>query len=149
MTGAGWHHTEHLVLRTWRAEDREIAIALWTDPSVSRFIIAGGRFTEGDALNRLAREIETERKHGYQYWPLFLRTTGEPVGCCGLKQYRFEERVLEFGVQLLPAFWGRGLANEAGRAVSTEETVLQALRVLVEAEQSAALVRQHAPRPRR
>jgi hypothetical protein len=41
------------------------------------------------------------------------------------------------------------LSAEAGHSVSVEETVLQALRVLVEDEQNAALTRQHAPRPRR
>ena len=29
-------------------------------------------------------EIETERTHGIQYWPIFLLITGEHVGCCGL-----------------------------------------------------------------
>lgn len=41
------------------------------------------------------------------------------------------------------------LSKETGRAVSSVETVLTALRVLIEAEQSAALAPQHPPRPRR
>jgi [ribosomal protein S5]-alanine N-acetyltransferase len=109
--------TERLILRNWTPEDRALAIALWTDPSVSRFIVAGGCFTTEDAVARLEREIKTCAEHGFQYWPLFEAGTGAFVGCAGLKPYRIEQRVLEFGVQLLPDFWGRGFANEAGRAI--------------------------------
>ena len=109
--------TKRLTFRTWRPDDRDLAIALWTDPAVARFIVAGGVFSREAALARLGREIDNERRHGYQYWPLFLTESGDHVGCCGLKPYSASERVLEFGVQLLPAFWGRGLAVEAGRAV--------------------------------
>ena len=55
--------------------------------------------------------------YGLQYWPMFLLDSDRHVGCAGLRPYRSEQRVYEFGVHLCRAFWGRGLAREAALAV--------------------------------
>jgi RimJ/RimL family protein N-acetyltransferase len=52
---------------------------------------------------------------GIQYWPIFLLATGDHVGCAGLRPK--EPQVLELGYYLKPAFWGTGLATEAGAAL--------------------------------
>ncbi len=93
----------------------DLAMALWGDAEVTRLI--GGPFSRDQVRERLGREIATMRSHGVQYWPVFLRATGEHVGCCGLRPYRMEEKVYEVGVHLRPAFWGRGYAPEATDAV--------------------------------
>lgn len=49
-----------------------------------------------------------------QYWPVFLLTSGELVGCCGLRPH---DDAFELGVHLRPAFWGQGYAAEAAGAV--------------------------------
>lgn len=58
-----------------------------------------------------------QAEHGFQYWPIFLRADGAHIGCCGLRHYRPEQGIHEFGVHIRPAFWHQGLALEAGNAV--------------------------------
>lgn len=108
--------TERLGFRTWRPEDIDLAVGLWGDPEVARFIYAKppGRAALED---RLAREIAMQTERGFQYWPIFLLDGAAHVGCCGLRPYRPEDRIHEFGVHIRPAYWRQGLAFEAGTAV--------------------------------
>jgi ribosomal-protein-alanine N-acetyltransferase len=106
--------SERLEFRTWRPDDVELAVALWADPDVARFIQTAPPSRAG-ACARLAAEIALETEHRIQYWPIFLRAGGDHVGCAGLRPYRGS--VLELGVHLRPGSWGQGLAREAARAV--------------------------------
>lgn len=67
----------------------------------------------------LEREIERMNTHGFQYWPIYLLSEDEFVGCCGLRSYRPEDAVHELGFHLRPRYWGKGLAVEAGREAIT------------------------------
>ncbi|HYE78423.1 MAG TPA: GNAT family N-acetyltransferase [bacterium] len=107
--------TPRLGFRCWTPADISLAEALWTDPAVMRFL--GGPYSLAQAWERLEAEIERQATSSFQSWPLFDRATGAHVGCCGLKPLRREERIPEFGFHLRPEWWGRGLAEEAGRAV--------------------------------
>jgi len=109
--------TSRLVFRPWRVDDLDLALGLWGDPAVTRWITARGVLSKSDIERRLADEIELQRRHGMQYWPVFLLDDGAHVGCCGLRPYDPAHGVFELGVHLRPAFWGRGLAVEATRAV--------------------------------
>jgi RimJ/RimL family protein N-acetyltransferase len=104
-----------LGFRCWTREDMPLALALWGNPQVTRLL--GGPFSPEEVEQRLAREIAQYEACGLQYWPIFLLTTGEHVGCAGLRPYRPSERIHELGFHLLPAYWGQGLAEEAARAV--------------------------------
>jgi [ribosomal protein S5]-alanine N-acetyltransferase len=107
--------SERLGFRSWSDADMDLAMALWGDPEVTRLI--GGAFSRAQVQERLSGEIATMQSHGIQYWPVFLLTTGEHVGCCGLRPYKSEEGICEIGVHLRKAFWGQGFAPEATRAV--------------------------------
>ncbi len=107
--------TARLAFRTWRDDDGELAVALWGDADVARYITAfDGPPSRASCLERLHRELACQAEHGFQYWPAFL-PGGELVGCAGLRPYR--DGVLELGVHLRPAHWRRGYADELGRAV--------------------------------
>lgn len=105
-------HTERLQFRTWREEDLGLAQQLWGDPRVTAMI--DGAMTPEQVEERLRREIGLQNEFGVQYWPVFWRAGGEFVGCCGLRPY---QDIYQLGYHLRPEFWGRGLAEEAGRAV--------------------------------
>jgi [ribosomal protein S5]-alanine N-acetyltransferase len=107
--------TQRLAFRTWTEADLDLARSLWGDPEVTRFL--GGPFSEEQVRERLEEEISTQTTDGIQYWPMFLRGTGELVGCCGLTPFKPEERLPELGFHLRKAHWGRGYAEEAARAV--------------------------------
>jgi RimJ/RimL family protein N-acetyltransferase len=46
---------------------------------------------------------------------MFELTTGQHIGCGGLRPYRPEEKIHELGVHLRPAFWAKGFATEAAQ----------------------------------
>ena len=106
-----------LGFRPWTPEDLPSAQALWGDPQVARFIHAQGCFPQAEVAARLAREMETQRRFGIQYWPIFLRASFAFAGCCGLRPYAARPETLELGVHLLPGFWHQGLAREAAERV--------------------------------
>lgn len=107
--------TARLGFRPWCADDLELAMALWGDIQVTRFI--GGPFSEKEVQARLARELVFMNEHGVQYWPAFLLGDGDFTGCCGLRPYRLEDGIYELGFHFRPMYWGKGFAVEASRAV--------------------------------
>lgn len=107
--------SERLGFRPWSDADVELAVELWGDPEVTRFL--GGPFSREQARERLSREMATLRSHGVQCWPVFLLASGEHLGCCGLRPYAPDEKIYELGFHLKMAHWGRGYAREAARAV--------------------------------
>jgi len=105
--------TARLGFRQWSEADGELALGLWGDPEVTRWL--GGPFTDEQVRQRLAKHIAMAKEHGMQYWPIFLLSTGEHVGCCGLQPYR--PGIPELGYHLRQEFWGQGIAREAAAAV--------------------------------
>lgn len=101
----------------WTVEDEALALLLWGDPDVSRYICASGVFTHDEILSRLSLEVERGERLGVQYWPIFELSTGELIGCCGLRPYGDIEGAFEIGFHLRPGFWRRGLAREAAERV--------------------------------
>jgi RimJ/RimL family protein N-acetyltransferase len=105
-----------LGFRCWRESDLAQAIELWGDAEVTRHISARG-FTPEDIAERLKREIDSQRRHGLSYWPIFLLATGEHVGCCGLRARETEPGVPELGFHIASRHWRRGYALEAASRV--------------------------------
>jgi RimJ/RimL family protein N-acetyltransferase len=117
MTGSNNYllTSARLGFRPWTANDLPLAMALWGDPEVTRYI--GGPFSQRAVEEKLRKEITWMNDGHVQYWPIFLLSDHTHVGCCGLRPYKPEERIYEMGFHLRPAFWGKGFAVEAGRAV--------------------------------
>jgi ribosomal-protein-alanine N-acetyltransferase len=107
--------TARLGFGHWTLDDLPLATALWGDPQVTRLV--GGPFSQEQVKARLTREIDTRESSGVQYWPMFWLADGQFVGCGGLRPYKPEAQILELGFHLRPAYWGKGLAVEAGQAV--------------------------------
>jgi [ribosomal protein S5]-alanine N-acetyltransferase len=105
-----------LGFRRWTAADLPLAQAIWGDPEVTRFV--GGPFSREQVREKLEREMANMERCGVQYWPIFLLERGEHVGCAGLRPHGDDPRALETGYYLRPLYWGRGLAQESGRAVA-------------------------------
>jgi len=104
-----------LGFRRWSEDDLPVALALWGDPTVTRF--TGGPFSPGQVAQRLKNEIASQNENHFQYWPIFLLETDEHVGSAGMRAYKPAERIYAMGFYLRPPLWGRGFAEEAGRAV--------------------------------
>lgn len=107
--------SERLGFRWWTENDFALAHALWGDIEVARYF--GGPFSDHEVRIRLKRELERRKSCGFQYWPIFLLSDGDHVGCCGLRPYGTDTAIPELGFHLRPKYWQQGLAWEAARAV--------------------------------
>jgi RimJ/RimL family protein N-acetyltransferase len=107
--------SDRLLFHPWTHADLDDAVALWGNAEVMAML--GGVQSREHIVARLAREIDSQAQHGFQYWR--LTDHGQFVGCCGLKLTDLEDsrRVVEMGFHLMPHAWGRGFATEASRAV--------------------------------
>ena len=103
------------MFRSWTETDAALAEALWCDPDVTRYF--GGAMTKEQARARLDTERERESRLGIQYWPMFLRETGEFAGCAGLRPWQMDPKTIEAGVHVMRSAWGLRLGEEALRAV--------------------------------
>ena len=112
--------TARLTFRSWTENDTALAEALWCDPEVTHYF--GGAMTREQARARLDSERERENSLGMQYWPMFLRETGEFAGCAGLRPWQMDTKTIEAGVHLMRSAWdcswARRLYARCSRMVS-------------------------------
>lgn len=106
--------SERLGFGLWSTSDLMLAQDLWGNAEVTSLI--GGPFTDEQIGQRLDREIASMTSFNVQYWPVFLLENGQFAGCAGLRPHRLDQQIYELGFHFRPAYWRRGLAQEAGRA---------------------------------
>lgn len=110
-------NTARIGFSRWRDSDLALAAQLWGDEEVTRFICARGMFNEQEIACRLETEIQNYRRFNIQYWPIFELSTGELIGCCGIRPFKAETHAYEIGFHLRKKYWGMGFASEAAIAV--------------------------------
>jgi RimJ/RimL family protein N-acetyltransferase len=105
------------VLRELVAEDAAFVVALTNEPSFIAHIGDRGVRTIADAQQYIETGPWTRyRAHGFGLWLVQSRETGEAMGVCGLLK-RDTLPAPDIGFAFRPAFWSRGFALEAARAV--------------------------------
>ena len=115
--GTFYLQTRRLFFRAWASNDLELAMGLWGDPQVTRFFDAREQLSAREVQARLAQEIAGQNDSGVQYWPIFLRSSRQHVGCCGLRPYRPPGNIYEIGFHICSRHWGNGYATEAALRV--------------------------------
>ncbi|GGD61645.1 GNAT family N-acetyltransferase [Aurantiacibacter arachoides] len=115
--------TDRLVLRPPTADDLPFLLAEMNTPMVMRYL-GGEVFTEADVTSRLQADIDAfGRDDGWKRWTIFRRDDNARVGRCGLFRVRMKAAPdalrgqPEIGWTLAEAYWGKGFATEAARAV--------------------------------
>jgi RimJ/RimL family protein N-acetyltransferase len=117
MAGKTILETQRLLLREFDEGDVEVFYRLGSDPAVLRYTGAPSLTSLEHALEVLrTRPLADYQKYGYGRWACVLKESGEVIGFCGPK-YLDELGEVDLGYWLMPAYWGHGLASEAGRAV--------------------------------
>lgn len=109
--------TERLLLRRWRAADREPFAALNADPRVMEHFPAPLARQESDA--RAARIEAHFLQHGFGLWALEIVDVAPFAGFIGLSVTCFEAHFtpcVEIGWRLGAEYWGGGFATEGARA---------------------------------
>ena len=111
--------TPRLILRRWKASDREPFARLNADPRVMRYFPSTLSQAESDEMaERIQRRIA---ERGWGLYAAELRSTGDFIGFIGLSMPGFEAHFtpcVEIGWRLAAEFWNRGLATEGAQAVA-------------------------------
>jgi RimJ/RimL family protein N-acetyltransferase len=111
--------TPRLRLRTAALADAGFFLRLMNEPSWLENIGDRGVRSLADAAGYIANNIWAQHQlHGYGMYAVQLRSSGLPIGICGLVKRDFLPGP-DLGVALLPDFVGQGYALEAARAVTT------------------------------
>jgi len=103
-----------LLLRQWRDEDLPEFAAMCADPQVMRYFPAPLSRLESASLIGRVREHFAE--HGFGFWALERKDTGQFLGFTGLGVVGFDAPftpAIEIGWRLAREHWGLGYASEA------------------------------------
>ncbi len=109
--------TPRLILRQWRAEDREAFAAMCADPDVMRYFPSCLDRQASDALADRCEALIREK--GYGAWALEIKGGPPFVGFTGLHVPDDElpfSPCVEILWRLARPAWGQGYATEAARA---------------------------------
>jgi ribosomal-protein-alanine N-acetyltransferase len=111
--------TPRLILRRLRFDDAPFVVALLNEPSFIENIGDRGVRSIEDA-HRYLREgpMAMYSHHGFGLWHTARKSDGAPIGMCGLLKRDILPDV-DLGYAFLPAYWGRGFAQEAAAATVT------------------------------
>ena len=112
--------TERLILRRWRAKDREPYEAMTSDPEVMDWL--GGTLTGEETQARVDRIEAHFDRWGYGRFALERKADGAFLGYCGIAHV-FEGLPVtgvEIGWGLARHAWGQGYVSEAARAATSE-----------------------------
>jgi RimJ/RimL family protein N-acetyltransferase len=108
--------TPRLVLRAWRDEDKAPFARMNADPEVMEYFPSVMNREQSDGFVERMREHFAE--HGWGFWALALRDTGELIGYTGLRLGKGLScsPCFEAGWRLARVHWGAGYASEAAGA---------------------------------
>ncbi len=114
--------TEHLRLRSFRADDLPAFVAYRREPAVARYQTWDTSYSMTDATRFLASQeaVEFGTPAAWVQLAAIDRLTGSLCGDCGVRVDADQPGTAEIGVTLAPECQGSGLATEALAAVITK-----------------------------
>ncbi|MBV8651702.1 MAG: GNAT family N-acetyltransferase [Alphaproteobacteria bacterium] len=108
--------TARLLLRPFRPEDIDQAFALFADPEVMKYSVAGADSDRAATEARLARYQRDYERDGFGVFAMVDRGPGRLVGIAGLRRLEHGNEV-ELIYRLRRDKWGQGFASEAVSAL--------------------------------
>ncbi len=109
--------TDRLVLRAMHNDDAEAIWLLRSDERVNKYIDRPKAITIEDAENFIKKIESAIANNESFYWGINLKNNNTLIGTICLFHISTENNTAEIGYELLPAFQGKGLMNEAITAV--------------------------------
>ncbi len=106
--------TERLTFRPFTPDDYPLFAAMHGDPEVQQFI--GGLWDEATLRGRFDSYVADHAAHGFAKWRMD-EAGGDFVGAAGFSLDARTGRA-DLGYSFVRSAWGRGLANEAARALT-------------------------------
>ncbi len=108
--------TPRLELRPFTLADAPVIHAVYRDPVVMRHVGAGPVPGIDASKAMLRAYIAHQERHGFSFWALLERASGELIGDAGLYRPDGRRPGAELGYTLRESSWSRGYATEAARA---------------------------------
>lgn len=146
LTAAPVLETGRTILRPHRLDDFDAYCAMWTHPTVFRFI--GGRARDREeSWQRFLRHAGLWSLLGFGFWAVEDKASGRFIGEAGFHDLKRDivppiEGIPEAGWALAPEAHGKGLATEVvGRVVAFGDDALGAARTvcIIDPENVASL----------
>ena len=109
--------TERLRLSPFTAADEHAVFALASDPAVARFVRFEAHRDIAETRAFLELVLEHYRRGDPFAWAIILREDERLIGSCGFVSQAPERHAAEIGYWLGKAYWGKGYAVEAARAL--------------------------------
>jgi [ribosomal protein S5]-alanine N-acetyltransferase len=109
--------TDRLTLRRLVMDDAEQILALRSDANVNQYLDRAPSQTIDDASRFIATIHENINKNEALYWAITLTGSPRLVGTICLFQFSDQNRQCDIGYELLPAFQGQGIMQEAAKKV--------------------------------
>jgi [ribosomal protein S5]-alanine N-acetyltransferase len=109
--------TERLTLRQLSVNDDKEIFALRSDKQVNKYINRGPSNTIEDARKFIQKIAEVVRQNEGIYWAITLTNNDKLAGTICLFNFSNENDQAEIGYELLPAFQGQGIMQEAASKV--------------------------------
>ncbi len=111
--------SERLLFRDHEASDLNAYCEMEADPEVRRFIGGAPRARDA-AVERFRKGLHRPAGDRMRMWATVYKPEGVYIGRCGVYPHFTPEGPIKgegaLGFYLARAYWGRGLATEAGRA---------------------------------
>ncbi|WP_114854129.1 GNAT family N-acetyltransferase [Brachybacterium sp. YJGR34] len=130
---------ERILLRPFVEADAAAAHRVYGDAEVMRYVGEGHPASREQTAQMIADYRRHQQRHGYAFWAVVERSTGELIGDAGLER---TGHGVELGYTLGRRWWGRGLATEAARlcvAAAFGPLALPRLVALADAENPASV----------
>ena len=108
--------TDHLSLRPFTIMDIDRLHRLWAEENMRRFLWDDIIISRDRAAAEVERGLENAARYGIGYWIIETLKEDDLLGFCGFRLIdQGPDIELMYGLE--PAYWGRGLATEASRAI--------------------------------
>jgi RimJ/RimL family protein N-acetyltransferase len=116
---AGGLETRRFALRDYREEDRGAFVAYQTDPDFIRNRRAEALTARAanDVFDRFLLWRDATPRLNFQFAVSPLEMPNMIIGSCGIRRAGCADGEAEFGMELVPAFWGKGAGAEIGAAL--------------------------------
>jgi RimJ/RimL family protein N-acetyltransferase len=109
-------HTLSCRLHPASNDDVEHLLAHWSLPQVRRWLWDDRLPTRDEVVAIVASSTGTWESPGHGFWVIEPRARAEFIGMAGFRESSWETGVCELVYSLDPAWWGKGIATEVGRA---------------------------------
>ena len=109
--------TPRLLLRRMKKTDYRDMYEYACDPCVTKFLTWLPHTSPAYTMRYLAYVATRYRAGEFYDWAVVFREDQKMIGTCGFTSFSYDHNSGEIGYVLNPAYWGRGIAAEAVRAV--------------------------------